>query len=115
MSFLLDEDLSPVVAETARGLGLDAFSVHECDRRGLSDEAQLELATREQRVLVTRNRDDFIVLTVDAFRAGTPHAGVLIVPRSLPNHLPQRIAHALRRWCDEHPDPGTCFIDFLAG
>lgn len=115
MRFLFDEDLSPVVAETARGLGLDAVSVHECDRRGLSDEDQLELATHEQRIFVTRNRDDFILLTLEAFRAGTLHAGVLIVPRSLPNHLPERIAHALRRWRDEHPEPGSCFIDFLAG
>jgi predicted nuclease of predicted toxin-antitoxin system len=113
--FLLDEDLSPVVAETARGLGLDAVSVHECDRRGLSDEEQLELAAREERVLVTRNRDDFILLTLEAFRTGKPHAGALIVPRSLPNHFPERIAHALRRWVADHPEPGSCFIDFLAG
>jgi predicted nuclease of predicted toxin-antitoxin system len=111
--FLLDEDLSPVAAETARGLGLDALSVHELGRRGYTDREQLELAASDGRICVTRNRDDFILLTVETFQTGAPHAGVLIVPRSLPNHRPERLAHALRRWRDDHPEPGTHFLDFL--
>lgn len=113
MRFLLDEDLSPVAAETARGLGLDAESVHEVGRRGHSDREQLELAASDGRIFVTRNRDDFIRLTIEAFQTGAPHAGVLIVPRSLPNHHPERLAHALRGWRDEHPEPGSHFLDFL--
>jgi predicted nuclease of predicted toxin-antitoxin system len=111
--FLLDEDLSPVAAETARGLGLDATSVHEIGRRGYGDREQLEIAAREGRVFVTRNRDDFIRLTIEAFQTGAPHAGVLIVPRSLPNHHPERLAHAVRRWHADHPAPGSHFLDFL--
>jgi predicted nuclease of predicted toxin-antitoxin system len=93
--FLLDEDVNPAVAEIARGLGLDTISVHEIDRRGLPDHEQLQWAAREARVFVTRNRDDFIRLTVERFRTGEAHAGLLIVPRSLPNDQPERIAHAL--------------------
>lgn len=111
--FLLDEDLSPVVAEVARGLGLDVVSVHEIDRRGYGDRDQLEFAAVDERVLVTRNRDDFILLTVEAFQAGALHWGVLIVPRSLPNHRSEQIARALKRWHDEHAEPGTHFLDFL--
>lgn len=113
MRFLLDEDLSPVAAETARGLGLDAISVHEIGRRGLGDREQLERATADGRIFVTRNRDDFIRLTIEAFQTNAAHAGVLIVPRSLPNHQPQRLAHSLRRWKHDHPDPGSHFLDFL--
>lgn len=115
MRFILDEDLSPVAAETARGLGLDAVSIHEIGRRGYGDAEQLGFAAAERRIFVTRNRDDFILLTVECFRTGEPHAGVLIVPRSLPNHHPERIAHALRSWCDDHADPGSHFLDFLSG
>jgi predicted nuclease of predicted toxin-antitoxin system len=111
--FLLDEDLSPVAAETARGLGLDAVSVHEIGRRGYTDREQLELAASEDRIFVTRNRDDFIRLTIESFQTGSPHAGVLIVPRSLPNHHPERLAHAIRRWQNDHPEPGSHFLDFL--
>lgn len=114
MRFLLDEDLTPAVAEIARGLGLDAVSVHELDRRGVADEEQLRFSAEEKRIFLTRNRDDFIELTLRFFQTGDPHPGVLIVPRSLPNHLPERIAHALKRWHDRGGDPGPYFIDFLS-
>ena len=115
MRFLLDEDLSPEVSATARGLGVDAVSVHENDRRGLKDEEQLRYAATQDRVFVTRNRDDFIRLTLAFFQTGEPHCGLLIVPRSLPNHQPERIAHALKRWLERAGDPGTHFIDYLSG
>lgn len=116
MRFFLDEDVNPAVAEIARRRGLDAVSVHEIDRRGLSDEEQLRFSAREGRLLVTRNRDDFIQLTVSFFQASQPHAGLLIVPRSLPNRDPERIAGALLRWVDEKAGSGEADyrIDFLA-
>ena len=113
MRFLLDEDLNPAVAEIARGLGLDAVSIHEIGRRGYSDPDQLRFAVSEGRVFLTRNRDDFVALTVSWFQTGDLHTGVLIVPRSLPNHRPERIAHALKRWRDSSGDPGPHFLAFL--
>ncbi len=118
MRFLLDEDLGPEVAAIARGLGLDVVSVHEVDRRGLGDLDQLRYAAAEGRILVTRNRDDYIRLTIAFFQTSEPHCGVLIVPRSLPNHRPKRLARALGRWHDRQQQsggPGTHFIDFLPG
>ena len=114
MRFLLDEDLSPAVAEVARALGLDVVSVHEIDRRGMLDEDQLRYSAAEDRIFVTRNRDDFIRLTIAFFQTGETHAGLLIVPRSLPNHRPERIAHALKRWAERPGAPGSYFIDFLS-
>ncbi len=115
MRFLLDEDLTPAVAEIGRGQGLDIVSVHEIDRRGLTDEEQLRFAAREARLLVTRNRDDFIRLTVACFHASEPHPDVLIVPRSLPNRQPERIAAAIARWFERHgTEPAVPYlIDFL--
>ncbi|HKI01183.1 MAG TPA: DUF5615 family PIN-like protein [Thermoanaerobaculia bacterium] len=114
MRFLLDEDLNPNVAEVARGLGLDVLSVHEIDRRGFADEEQLRFSAAQARIFVTRNRDDFIRLTISFFQTGELHSGLIIVPRSLPNHLPERIAHALKRWQERPGDPGPHFIDFLS-
>jgi uncharacterized protein with PIN domain len=114
MRFLLDEDVNPAAAEISRGLGLDAISVHEIDRRGYTDPEQLRFAISEGRVLVTRNRDDFVRLTISWFQTRELHAGVLIVPRSLPNHRPDRIAHSLKRWREGAGDPGLHFIAFLA-
>lgn len=117
MRFLLDEDLPPLAAETARGLGLDVVSVHELGRIGLSDPAQLRFAAAEGRVMVTRNRDDFIRLTAEFFRTGESHPGLLIVSRAIPSSKPERIAHALRSWSEAREDNPQSFgeysIDFL--
>ena len=115
IAFLLDEVLSPAVAEIATGLGLDVSSVHAMSRTGLPDADQLAFAAAEGRVLVTRNRDDFITLTRACYATNQPHAGIVIVPRSLPNTRAEAIAHALVRWSEryagERPEGG--FIDFL--
>jgi predicted nuclease of predicted toxin-antitoxin system len=117
LKFLLDEDLPPRAAQIARGLELDAVSVHELGRVGLTDAAQLRFAAREGRVFVTRNRDDFRALTLEFHRAGEAHAGVLIVGRRIPNNRPERIAHALKRWTGSGTEHAGSFgayeIDFL--
>jgi predicted nuclease of predicted toxin-antitoxin system len=102
--FLLDEDLNPTTAEVARGLGVDVVGVHEIDRLGLSDEEQLRFAAAEGRILVTRNRDDFLSLTTEFYRRGDPHCGILIVTAGLPNNRPERLAHAIARWKMERGD-----------
>ena len=102
----MDEDLPPLVAEVARGMGMDVRSVHELGRTGLSDPEQLRFAAREGYVFIARNRDDFLHFTVEFFRKGEPHAGVLIVSRGLPSSRPERISHALCRWEKSRNDPG---------
>lgn len=114
MRFYLDEDLSPIIAELARRRGLDATSALEAVHRGVNDEAQLRLATAEQRCLVTRNRNHFLRLTVWFFEKGWPHAGVLIVPSSVPSDRFADIAAALVAYDHTHPEgvhPYT--IDYL--
>jgi predicted nuclease of predicted toxin-antitoxin system len=115
--FLLDEDLNPKSAEVARGLGLDVVSVHEIERLGFSDEEQLRFAAAGGRILVTRNRDDFLALTTEFYRRSAPHRGVLIVTAGLPNNRPERLAHAMGRWKMErgvHLHTTTHYADFLS-
>jgi predicted nuclease of predicted toxin-antitoxin system len=116
LRFLLDEDLPPLAAEVARGLGLDVTSVHEVGRLGLGDRDQLRFAAAEGCIFLTRNHRDFIELTVEFYRAGEAHPGVLLVRRHLPNDRPERIVHALKRWAEERKYmPPTMFdgVDFL--
>ena len=114
MRYLLDEDLNPVVAEILRGWSMDVESVHEIDRRGYSDDEQLRYAASQERIFVTRNRDDFIKLTVSFFHSGSPHFGVLIVPYSLPNKDARKIALALRHWEEKGLQMHPYCIDFLS-
>lgn len=114
MRYVLDEDMNPEVAIIARGLGLDVTSVHEVGRRGLSDSDQLGFALSEGRVLITRNRDDFLRLARAAFASGRTCAGILIVPATVPNRDGPRMAHALKRWDDLRSGTSpTGFVDFL--
>jgi len=80
MKLLLDEDLSPKIAVILRDKAIDALSVHEIGRTGLSDHEQLEYAASEGRCFVTRNRNDYILLTRQFFSSAMSHRGVLIVP-----------------------------------
>ncbi len=118
MRFLLDEDLPPEIAETARGIGIDTASVHELGRLGLDDDEQLRLAAADGCVFVTRNRDDFIRLTVEFYQRSAPHPGVLIVTRALPNNRPEAVAHSLAIWAAAHADDSDeamlYRVDFLS-
>jgi predicted nuclease of predicted toxin-antitoxin system len=116
VKFYLDEDISPRVVAIARGrCQLDVVSAHEIATLEWDDSAQLRLAAEQARCLVTRNRDDFINATLAAYEALTPHAGVLILTRSLPNDQFTAIAAALCAYSAGFPDGLQSYtIDFLA-
>ena len=111
-SLYLDADLSPRAAAIARGLGLDCVSAHDVGMLEAEDRDQLSRAAAEGRVLVTRNRDDVVSLTVEFYHERLPHAGVLIVPGTGPA-TPARIAHALKRWVAGEPSVSAYGVSWL--
>ena len=115
MRLLLDEDLSPKIAAHLRALGVDAVSVHDIGRRGLSDRDQLEFAAEEDRCIVTRNRNDFIVLTQQKFARGEPHKGVLVLSCRLPPDDFGSVARALSTYLDAYGErPRDFLFDFIS-
>jgi len=114
MKFYLDEDLSPKIAQIFRKNGVDASSCHEVGMVGASDREQLEFAAREKRCLVTRNRDDFIKLTLQFFNDHRPHCGVLIIPYTIPGDHFSQIARLLKAFASRHPSGLEPYsVDFL--
>lgn len=114
MKYYLDEDLSPKIAALVRARGVDAVSAHEVAATGWPDAAQLDHAAQEGRCLVTRNRDDFIRLTVEYYQMQRPHRGVLIVSSQVPGDRFAFVATALVRHARQHPHGVPAYlIDFL--
>lgn len=98
----------------ARGRGIDAVSVVEIGRRGRSDEEQLLWAAAEGRAFVTRDYGDFDILTQRFWAEGLAHAGVLLVPRSLPTTDYAGVVAAVERYDREHPDGMPAYlVDYL--
>jgi hypothetical protein len=110
----LDEDISPKVSVILRKKGVDAVSAHEADMLQASDEEQLAFAASEGRAMVTRNRDDFITLTVKFFEDLKPHEGLIIVPYTIPGSEFSRLAAVLAKFAKGYPrgmEPYT--IEFI--
>jgi hypothetical protein len=103
VKYYLDEDISPRVAELLRGKKIDAVSAHEKEMIGASDEKQLMAAVQDGRVMVTRNRNDFILLTVRFFEDLKPHHGLVIIPHSIPGHDFSLMARLLARLAGQYP------------
>lgn len=115
MKFYLDEDLSSQIAVLLRNQGLDCISAHESGMLGASDLEQLSFASNHKRCLVTKNRDDFIRLTVQFFNDNLPHFGLLIIPSTIPGDKFSQIANALSSYANDHPESLPYYtVDFLS-
>ena len=80
MRLLLDEQLSPAIAEQLKARGHDVVSVAEAGLTGVSDIQVLSSAARDRRVVVTNNIKDFRPLHADTLKMSTAHYGILLVP-----------------------------------
>lgn len=98
---LLDEDVNPALAPLLRQDGFDVRHVDELGRSGLSDEDQLAFAADEGRVLVTHNRDDFLVLARDWWASGRHHAGIVYAQQKPLGIMRTRLLSLLDRFSAE--------------
>ncbi len=84
MRLVLDAHVSgPKVGRALEDLGHDMKATERME--GVPDDALLEMAARERRILITHNVGDFARL-LQQRPSGRPHAGVILIPGSVPNH-----------------------------
>ncbi|MEW5870469.1 MAG: DUF5615 family PIN-like protein [Chloroflexota bacterium] len=74
MLFLVDECTGPVVANWLREQGYEVLSIYE-EARGSSDEEIVQRAFREDRIVITNDKD----FGEKIFRERYPHKGVILL------------------------------------
>jgi predicted nuclease of predicted toxin-antitoxin system len=74
LRFLLDECMPIYIRTLLRQRGHEVFDLRETEMRGADDEVLLEIASREQRIIITRDLDFDLIL----FQRLRP-AGVVLV------------------------------------
>jgi len=72
---LIDEDLSPSVAQALSAEGVDACHVRDRKMLGGADHRVLDRAFKEDRILVTANVEDFVKIA----RRRELHAGIVLI------------------------------------
>lgn len=77
--YLLDEQISPRVADILGRSGIDARAVALSPHSGFDDCALFPIAIAEERLLVTYNIDDFSVLFADFLKEGKKMPGIVFV------------------------------------
>ncbi len=83
MKALVDEQLSPQIAELLAERGDDVVAVADrSDLVGRSDRIILEVATSELRAVVTNNIKDFRPLAAERLARGQAHGGLILLPSS---------------------------------
>jgi hypothetical protein len=80
---LLDEQLSPLIAQLLRERDLDVVAAAErSDLIEASDREVLETAAREQRAVLTNDIKDFRPIAAERLTDGRGHAGLILLPAS---------------------------------
>ena len=79
----LDEDVPEAVSMALKLRGYDVLTAREAEKKGLTDIAQLEYASSEERILITHNIADFSKIHTEVMKKGRGHNG-LVFSKQLP-------------------------------
>ena len=91
----LDHDISYPIAEQLRARGHDVIGAWEAGNVELSDQAQLEYAVGQGRVLVTCSTQDFAPLYLEWWNAGRHHSGIITSEQLEFGEMLRRLIHSL--------------------
>ncbi len=113
-AFYTDEGVSLRLAPLLIRAGHTALTAQDLGHRGLNDAEQLAVACQLDRILITENRDDFVLVhnawhTFASLWNLTPspeHPGILIVPQ---RPTPQVLAHVLQLIEEGLPARNHCY------
>jgi hypothetical protein len=96
--------MSAIVGAKLRKMGWDVLTTQQAGNSGEPDPAQLEYASREGRILVTRNYADFQDIHHQFLLEGRSHSGIIICFwRPEAQKMVEALIDALRRVSQQKP------------
>ena len=107
MKALVDEQLSPQIASRLRESGYDVIAVTERGELvGSNDRVVLEVASAEDRAVITNNVKDFRPLAAERLAQGRTHAGLILVAskRTRTRAAVATLATAIEKVLHDHPE-----------
>jgi predicted nuclease of predicted toxin-antitoxin system len=114
---LLDEMFPVTIARQLSEMGCDTEAASaRVDLRGSTDAEMLEIATQENRAIVTDNIQDFVQLSRTWIGQGRIHPGIILVSSKtfpMTRKRSQQIAAALIQRCKANNWPPAGQFDFL--
>ena len=108
--FLLDENIHLAVAEGLRRLEFDALHAREANLLKATDEEIMEVAIKQERILVTRDVSDFGQLARLYIHIGRSFPGILLVAPSIPEKDPGSLIQAIAKWANKYSN-----VDQISG
>jgi predicted nuclease of predicted toxin-antitoxin system len=104
MRFLVDECTGPSVAKWLRSEGHEVLSIYD-EARGISDEQIIQLARKENWILITNDKD----FGEKVYREGFLHKGVVLLrlKDERPSSKIAVLSNLLRFYSDYLPDKFT--------
>ncbi len=107
-----DECVDRAVVEFLRQRGFDMLTALEAGLGEEPDLAQLEYATRADRLLVSYNRIDFRRLHTTFLRSGREHAGIVLIPQVPPLGRRQLRVAMLLVWLNDRQDERSYLVQW---
>jgi predicted nuclease of predicted toxin-antitoxin system len=107
IKFNLDENVANEIADALRARGIDVLTTPEAEKRGDADTDQLDYAFKENRVLVTQDRD-FLRMARDNLQ----HAGI-VYWRPQSRNTKHIIRELLRIHRELTPNDMVKYIEYL--
>jgi predicted nuclease of predicted toxin-antitoxin system len=104
---ILDEQLSLQIALLLRKAGYDVIAVAERDDlAGSTDNVIVEVASSEERAVITNNVKDFRPLVAGRLAQGRTHPGLILLPskRTRTRASVAAMARATEQVLHDHPD-----------
>jgi len=109
--FYLDEDIDIALEQTLINRGVDAVSTLKAGNNGNTDEEQLVFANKENRVIITHNVRDFVILNKKFLHDDRMHHGIIVSDQLPIGTLLKRI---MKIWFTLDDDGMKNRVEFLS-